>query len=346
MSTNKAEAKMTIQNSRTMQERIKGMGNNLSLLIAIVALCIILGFTNKFFWTWDNWMTLLLSAAVLIIRASGATVAMLTGGMDISQNSVGAFSGILIATLALNNAEIFPAWLCILLSIGLGFALGSLNAFLIAHIKINPIITTLGTMMIYRGFAWLINGKTMMIADPTLIAMGRERILTIKDATGDVTFPGIPYSVIIAIAIFIFIYWLLKYTSYGRKIYMVGGNENASFLSGINASRVKFIAYLFSSVTASYAGFLLACQVGAALPQSGAGTEMLTIAAVVLGGLSLSGGKGSMTGTMLGILILTIISNGLDLNQIQSQVQLSVTGAVLILAVLLDVVRSGSLKKQ
>ncbi len=340
MSTNER----TIEDNRSIREKVQSWGNNLSLLIAIVIICVVLGFMSEYFWTWENWITLFLSSAVLIIRASGATVAMLTGGMDISQNSVGAVSGILIATLAFNFG--IPAWLCILMAIALGLGMGAVNASLIAKLKINPIITTLGTMMIFRGLAWLINGKTMIVKDPFLIEMGRGRIFAVVDSAGNTTFPGIPYSVIIAICCFLFVFWLLKYTAFGRKIYMIGGNEDASFLSGINASKIKFIAYLFSSVAASFAGFLLACQVGAALPQSGAGTEMLTIAAIILGGLSLSGGKGSMMGTLLGIMILSIISNGLTLNNIDTQVQLLVTGSVLILAVLLDVIRSGKLKKQ
>jgi len=191
-----------------------------------------------------------------------------------------------------------------------------------------------------------VNEKTQIIKDQTMIYMGRGRLFEIADEAGGQAFPGIPISFIIALLIFLFIYWLLKHTGYGRKIYMIGGNETASYLSGINSKREKFIAYCISGVGSAYAGFLVACQVGAALPHSGAGTEMNTIAAVVLGGLSLAGGKGNMIGTILGCLILTVITNGLDLNQVQTQRQLLVTGTVLIIAVLLDVIRSGALKKQ
>ena len=127
---------------------------------------------------------------------------------------------------------------------------------------------------------------------------------------------------------------------------MVGGNETASRLSGINSNKIKFICYLLSGLCAGFAGMLLSAQVGAALPSSGSGTEMDVIAAIVLGGLSLSGGKGSMVGTLLGILILSIIANGLQVLGVNQYVQWVVTGSILILAVLIDVIRSGALKKQ
>ena len=329
---------------RSLKERFLASGNNMSLLIALVAICVAMGFTSPFFWTANNWMTLLLSGAILIIRASGATPVMLTAGLDISQNSTGAFTAITVCTLTYTYEWSFGFNLFLVILMGLG--LGAFNGLLIAILKINPLIATLGTMMIYRGFAWAVNLKTQNIKDQSLINMGRGRVFEVLDENGRQAFTGIPISVIIAIVIFFFIYWLLKHTGYGRKIYMIGGNETASYLSGINARREKFIAYLISGVCAAYAGFLMACQVGAALPQAGQGTEMNTIAAVVLGGLSLAGGKGNMIGTILGCLILTVITNGLDLNQVQTQRQFIVTGAVLVIAVLLDVVRSGALKKQ
>lgn len=173
-----------------------------------------------------------------------------------------------------------------------------------------------------------------MVKDPILIRLGRGRF-----------FGVVPYIAIIAIAILIITWYILKYTAFGRKVYMVGGNEQASYLSGINSNKVKFMAFIFSSLTAGIAGFLLACQVGAALPQSGAGTEMATISAVILGGISLAGGKGKISGTILGVLILQVINNGLTLLSVNAYFQMVVSGTVLLLAVLIDIVRSGMLKK-
>lgn len=322
-----------LQQNSTFKDKMSRMGNNLSLIIALIALCVILSIASPYFMSFDNIMNILLASAVTCIRASGATIAMITGGMDMSQNSVGAIAGVVCVTLSVVNG--FPLWILILISIGIGLIFGAINATLIAVCKINPIITTIGTMQIFRGIAWLYTDKTVQATDQALIFMGRGKILD-----------AIPVSVIIAAAVFAAALITLKYTRFGRKIYMIGGNERASYLSGINASKIKFIAYVICGVCSAFAGFLVAGQVGAALPQSGSGTEMTTISAIVLGGLSLSGGKGSMWGTLLGIIILSVVSNGLTLLSVNEYVQMVITGGILILAVVIDVVRSGALKKQ
>lgn len=312
---------------------IKGMGNNLSLLIALAIMWVVLSFLSPYFFSVDNIMNILLLCSVVLIRASGATIAMITGGLDISQNSLGAVTGVVVAMLSVNLGA--PFWLMVIVTIALGVGMGAFNALLISFFKINPIITTLGTMQVYRGIAWLLSDKSIMMRDPLMTTMGRGRLFGI-----------LPISVLIAIGFFALAVFILKYTTYGRKVYMVGGNEKASYLSGLDAKMVKFWAYVISAISASLAGFLLAGQVGTALPQSGSGTEMMTIAAIILGGLSLAGGKGSMWGTLLGILVLSTVSNGLTLLSVNAYVQMVVTGAILILAVLLDVLRSGELKKK
>lgn len=328
MNTNEAAVQ-----KKSMKERMGGMGNNLSLIIAIVGLCVVLGIASPFFATFGNMMTILLASGITLIRASGATIAMITGGMDLSQNATGAIAGVVCATASVSMGA--PVWLVILLSIGIGLLFGAINGVLIAYLKINPIITTIGTMQIFRGIAWLFTDVTLQVADKDLIFMGRGYI-------GG----AVPVSVIIAFGVFFLAFFLLKYTRFGRQVYMIGGNETASRLSGINSNKIKFICYLISGVCAGFAGMLLAAQVGAALPSAGAGTEMNVIAAIVLGGLSLSGGRGSMVGTLLGILILSIVANGLQVLGVNQYVQMVVTGCILILAVLIDVIRSGELKKQ
>lgn len=305
--------------------------NTLSLAIALVALSTVWTILSPYFLTLQNIMNVLMFASILAIRASGLTIAMILGGIDVSQNSVGAVAALLAALAASAGA---PWWLVILLVIGLSLLMGFINSTLITVFKIAAIITTLGTMQIFRGAAWLIKDATVMVKDPILIRLGRGRL-----------FGVVPYIALIAIAILLITWYILKYTAFGRKVYMVGGNEQASYLSGINSNRVKFMAFTISSLTAGIAGFLLACQVGAALPQSGAGTEMATISAVILGGISLAGGKGKITGTILGVLILQVINNGLTLLSVNAYFQMVVSGSVLLLAVLIDIVRSGMLKK-
>ena len=305
--------------------------NTLSLTIALLALSTVWTILSPYFLTLQNIMNVLMFASILSIRASGLTIAMILGGLDISQNSVGAVAALLAALAASAGA---PWWLVIILVIMLSLLMGVINSTLITVFKIAAIITTLGTMQIFRGVAWLIKDATVMVKDPILIRLGRGRLFGI-----------IPYIALIAISILLITWYILKFTAFGRKVYMVGGNEQASYLSGINSNRVKFIAFIFSSLTAGIAGFLLACQVGAALPQSGAGTEMATISAVILGGISLAGGKGKISGTILGVLILQVINNGLTLLSVNAYFQMVVSGTVLLLAVLIDIVRSGMLRK-
>lgn len=311
---------------------IMDLGNTLSLAIALFLLCAVWALLSPYFLTLQNIMNVLMFASILAIRASGLTVSMILGGMDISQNAVGAVTALLCILFSISGA---PWWQVLILVVVLGLVMGVINATLVTVFKIAAIITTLGTMQIFRGAAWLIKDATVMVADPVLIALGRGRM-----------FGVIPYVTIIALVVLIIVYYLLNFTSFGRKVYMVGGNERASYLSGINANRVKFVAFVISGLTAGIAGFLVACQVGAALPQSGAGTEMTTISAVILGGISLSGGKGKMSGTILGILILQTINNGLTLQSINAYFQMIVSGGVLLIAVMIDVVRSGALRKQ
>lgn len=313
-------------------KRISNADSTLSLAIALFLLCVVWSILSPYFLTVKNIMNLFMFASILAIRASGLTVSMIMGGMDISQNSVGAVTALMCALVSLMGA---PWWAVLLMAIGLGVLMGAINATLVSVFKIAAIITTLGTMQIFRGAAWLIKDATVMVKDPVLLMLGRGRM-----------FGVVPYVAIIAVVILLVINYILKWTAFGRKVYMVGGNENASYLSGINANRVKFTAFVISGVTAGIAGFLLACQVGAALPQSGAGTEMATISAVILGGVSLEGGKGRILGTILGVMILQTINNGLTLLSVNAYYQMIVSGGVLLIAVMIDVVRSGALRKK
>lgn len=311
---------------------IMDLGNTLSLAIALFLLCVVWALMSPYFLTLQNVMNVLMFASILAIRASGLTVSMILGGMDISQNSVGAVTALLCILFSVSGA---PWWQVLILVVLLGLAMGFINATLVSVFKIAAIITTLGTMQIFRGTAWIIKDATVMVTDPVLLALGRGRM-----------FGVVPYVTIIALVVLVIVWYLLNFTSFGRKVYMVGGNERASYLSGINVNRVKFAAFVISGLAAGISGFLVACQVGAALPQSGAGSEMNTIAAVILGGISLSGGKGKMSGTILGILILQTINNGLTLQSVNAYFQMVVSGGVLLIAVMIDVVRSGALRKQ
>lgn len=322
----------------SFRQRLGNMGNTLSLLIALIVLGAVWALMTPYFLTPQNVMNVLMFAGAMAIRSSGLTVAMIMGGLDLSQNATGALTAIVCALASIAGV---PAWIVILMVIGFGLILGSINASLVTFAKIPAFITTLATMQIFRGVAWLISEKTIMLSDQNLVELGRGRLGSI--VLGDW---AIPYIAIIAIVILGLTYFILNYTTFGRKVYMVGGNKQASYLSGINSNKITFIAFVYSGLMGAIAGSLLSYQVGAALPQASAGTEMVPIAAVILGGVSLSGGKGKISGTILAVLILQIITNGLQLQGIAQYVQWVVTGCVLLLAVFIDVIRSGALRKQ
>lgn len=321
----------------SFKQRLSNMGNTLSLLIALIVLGAVWAIMTPHFLTAKNIMNVLMFAGAMAIRSSGLTVAMIMGGLDLSQNATGALTAIVCALASIAGA---PWWLVVIMVFASGLVLGGVNASLVTFAKIPAFITTLATMQIFRGAAWLISEKTIMLPDQNLVVLGRGRLG--EEAMGDWAIPSIA---IVAVVILAITYFILNYTSFGRKVYMVGGNKQASYLSGISSNKVTFIAFVYSGLLGAIAGSLLSYQVGAALPQASAGTEMVPIAAVILGGVSLSGGKGKISGTILAVLILQIITNGLQLQGIAQYVQWVVTGCVLLLAVFIDVVRSGALRK-
>ena len=329
---------MRMNEKRTFGQMLSSMGNTLSLLIALIILGVVWSIMTPYFLTPKNIMNVLMFAGAMAIRSSGLTVAMILGGLDLSQNATGALTAIVCALASIAGA---PWWLVILMVFVFGIGLGSINASLVTFAKIPAFITTLATMQIFRGVAWLISEKTIMLKDQSLVVLGRGRWGA--ETLGDW---AIPYLAIIAIVILGVTYFILNYTSLGRKVYMVGGNKQASYLSGISSNKITFFAFVYSGLMGAIAGALLSYQVGAALPQASAGTEMVPIAAVILGGVSLSGGKGKISGTILAVLILQVITNGLQLQGIAQYVQWVVTGCVLLLAVFIDVIRSGALRKQ
>ncbi|MCG8402843.1 MAG: ABC transporter permease [Firmicutes bacterium] len=205
---------------------------------------------------------------------------------------------------------------------------------MVSKAKINPMITTLSTMSIFRGIAYLSNnGISIVINDSAFKWIGRGYI------------GPIPFIILLMLISFAGIWYLSKYTAFGRKIYATGSNYRASYLSGINTDRVIWIVYTLSGMMAGISGILMAAQSGAGLPIAGEGYEMTVISACILGGTSLSGGKGSIVGTFLGILMLTTISNGLTMLTVPTFWQQIIKGVILLISVLIDVIRSGGYKK-
>ena len=260
--------------------------------------------------------------------ALGMSYVILTGGIDLSVGSTLAFTSAIFAGLMQNGMN---AILAILISLVLGAFLGFINGLFITKGKLAPFIVTLATMTIYRG-------ATLVYTDGRPIAGKRDDFLFAFLGRGKVF--GIPFQVILFIIFFIILIIILKKTAFGRKVYAVGGNEKASFISGINIDKVKIYVYTISGILATISGLVLTSRLNSAQPTAGSSYEMDAIAAVVLGGTSMTGGSGSLVGTLIGILILGVLNNGLNLLGVSSFYQQIVKGVVILLAVLVDRKRS------
>lgn len=329
-----ANAKGARDTGARLRRRLRNAGTSFSLVIALIFICIIWTiFTkNHVFFSVKNFTNILVNSSITSIMAAGATIAMLLGGMDISQYAVATLASVTSAMLLQLGV---PMGVAILASLFVAAIAGLINGFLVAKMKISAVVTTMGTMQIFRGVAYIITGaKTIMVSNKAFLVLGRHYIFNV-----------IPVSVLIMIGIYLIVYYVLKYTSFGRKIFSVGGNKQASYLSGINPMRITMASMVASALCAGVAGVLLTSQTGAAIPSTGVGSEMAVLAGVILGGISLSGGKGKISGTILGVLVIATISNGLTLCNVDAFIQMIVDGFVLIAAVLLDLFRNGTYRK-
>jgi ribose transport system permease protein len=302
----------------------------MALLLAYLVMIIFFAIASPYFLSIRNFLNIGLAASIIGIAATGQTLVLLSRGLDISVGSIIGFVGIVTATMMQSGMSVPGA---VLVGLTLGFGCGLINGLIITKLRINPLITTLATMAIFRGLAFVYSeGLSVLITNPSFKIIGRQFIL------------GIPVAVIIMVILYVGMGYLLNYTKLGRSIYAVGGNPHASHLSGINVDRVRLTLYAICGVTAALSGVVLASQTGTGLPQAGTGMELDVIAAVILGGTSLAGGKGKITGTLLGVLILATLNNGLILLNVPSFYQMIAKGGVLLIAVMFDVLRGGGYK--
>jgi ribose transport system permease protein len=305
-------------------------GEIVSILIALVILCVFFSLTSPYFLTIKNILNFVMNATILGTMAAGLFIAMVIGEIDVSQYSILALSTAVMVILIRRGMNSGQA---IAIAIGIALLCGVINGSLVAFLRINPIITTLGAMMIYRGIAFKITeAKAMGVTGKFFSAVGSGRFL------------GIPASVYIMIVIFLLVHVMLTYTAHGKRVYAVGGNPQASFISGIDVRMVRFWGLVLSAAAAALAGIIFVSQVGATVPTAGEGGLMDVVTAVILGGISLSGGKGKVVGTLIGVLILAVLQNGMVLLSVQSYFQTIVKGAVILLAVFVDSVRGGGYK--
>lgn len=304
---------------------------NFSLLVALIVLCTVMSFLSPYFLTLNNFMNIGLAASVSGTMAAGLTIYMLMGALELSQYSTSALCGTLMGVLMVNYG--CGVWTAIFGALVLSLICGCINGVLLTIGRIPPIIVTLGTMNVYRACAYILTGaKNLTLNDSVLRFIGQGRIL------------GIPTSVLVLIVAFFAAAFVLKYTTFGRQVYAVGANPRAAHLSGINVNRTRFIGMLCAAFASGIAGILAAGQNMASIPASGVGSEIDITTSVLVGGLGLTGGKGSILGVFLGMTILMVINNGMTLLSVQSYYQQLVRGLVLLLAVLIDSIRGGGFK--
>ena len=298
----------------------------IGLIIIVVVLGTIPSLTSPHFLSVNNLFNILLSVTVIGIAAVGQTLVIVSGGLDLSIEPIIAGTGVIVALM---NQQGYPLGLSILLGILLGPIIGLLNGILITKVKINAVIVTLATMSIVRGFSLLIsNAKTIPFQRADFGFIGRGYL-----------FETIPLAPVLLILVYIIFFLVLNYTGFGRNIYAVGGNAEAARLAGINVDRYRIIIYTISGTLGSMSGLLFAAITGAGLPYGGQGYILTIIAAVILGGTSLAGGIGKIQGTLLGVLIIGMLNNGLILLDIKTFWQMIITGFVLIIAVAVDQIK-------
>ena len=301
------------------------------LVLMIILQTLALGFdfesVGAWFSHWSrNWINILRNNASVGIVALGMTFVIISGGIDLSVGSNLALSGLLMGILMKNFGV--PVIITIIVCILFSGLIGLINGMLISFLNLPPLIATLGMMSIVRGAAYTVTNGQPIYTFP-------KGFTAISSRVG-----GIPlYSTLILIAVFLLGWYILRYTRMGRFTYAIGGNENCAKLSGINLKKVKCFVYMFSGLCCGVAALLLSSRLDSAVPTNADGQEMDAIAAVVIGGTSMSGGEGSMFGTLIGILIIGIIANGLNLLGVAQGPQKMVKGLIIVIAVIIDVIR-------
>jgi rhamnose transport system permease protein len=302
--------------------RFREAGITLFILILVVAVTI----RNPAFLTADNFEDILLNISILAIVALGQTMVIITHGIDLSVSSTIGLVAMMVAFVVKQNQDISIV-LVVLLGMALGAVLGSFNGLIITYGKVPPIIATLGTLSIYRGLVFYYSQGTWINS----FELPKSFKLLSKG-----TPLGLPNMVIIAIVVAVIVYYFLNYTRTGREIYAVGSNPDAAQFAGIRKDRIIFLVYLLSGLAAGLAAVLWASRFESAQTNTALGFELQTVAAAVVGGVSISGGVGTVPGVLLGALLLGIIQNALTIVGISPFWQLAAQGLLILLAVVTD----------
>jgi ribose transport system permease protein len=305
----------------------------LSLILVLMIFGLVMSLASPVFLTWPNLEAILLSLSVEATITVGMAILLISGGLDLSVGSTLGLTGV-VAGLVLTAG--LPVPLAILVGLLAALGVGLVNGLLVAKMKINPFITTLGMMMTIRGLLLVLaQGRAVLNLPPSFTVIGQGRLF------------GVQYPIFDMLALVLVGDLLLRNSRFFRQSYYIGGNERAARLSGINVDLVKIINYCLVAILAGIAGLLITARFGSASVTVGNGVEMRVITATIIGGASLSGGEGSVFGAFLGALFMAVLANALNLLGVDVYWQNLVTGLILIIAVVVDVIneRRKSLQK-
>jgi ribose/xylose/arabinose/galactoside ABC-type transport system permease subunit len=317
------------QEAQTMQQRVlRQMRSGLGPLIAaLVLICIALSLASPEFLTTSTLTNIMVQVSVVGIAAVGGTFVIITSGIDLSVGSLVALCGMVAATVMAGASPdaVGLGVAGLMIALATGALVGALNGFGIAWLRLVPFIVTLAMMAMGRGL-------TLAISD------GRTKFdfPTVFTAFGAKTVAGLPAPMIVMLAVFVIGHVLLRKTEFGHQVFAVGGNKEAARLAGIPVNRVIFLTYMLAGVTAAIAGIVLAGRLNSALPSAANGLELQVIAGVVIGGTSLAGGRGSIVGTFIGVVLIGVINVGLSLLGVNPFWTQFIQGGVILAAVLLD----------
>ena len=320
------------QSTFGMQVKRIFQSREMGVFLALLVLVVLMRFFSPFFWKSQNIFNVLRSMSTIGIMAIGQTMIIVTGGIDLSVGSILAASAMIAARFM--YLEVMPAWAAVLVGLGFGTILGMINGLIITRVGVNPFITTLGMLSIARGLTYLIaSGIQGTVASN--IPMKNDAV----NWLGNGYIGPVPVPVIIMTILVIVFSLFLRYTVLGRQIYAVGSNEQAARLSGVPVNFVKTFVYTITGTLSALAGIMTAGLLSTAATNAGAGVELDVIAAVVIGGASLSGGEGTIIGSIIGAAIMAVLRNAFVLLHFPIYMQTITIGVVIILAVAVDQVR-------
>ncbi len=304
--------------------RVKAIVNRYAILIVLVVFILLLEIFVPSFRSVGNVQNILLQTSINALLAIGATLIILTGGIDLSVGSILGFAGIVAALLG-KAPGTGPFLIALAAGVGTGLVLGAINGSLVAFVRIPPFVVTLGMMSIARSLAFVASqGQPISDLSNEFLVIGQGSLF------------NIPYPILISVVTFVIFGVVLARTRFGRYIYAVGGNEEAALVSGVDTRAIKLAVYSLSGLLAGLGGVVLAARATAGISTNGEGYELTAIAAAVIGGTSLSGGRGSLLGTVAGVLIIGIMVNSLDLLNISPFYQGLIQGTIIIGAVAID----------